>query len=174
MAATIVLLLVAPSCARTDTTAGHHDGGAAQARLADSEGDPRLRACIEGAGYNWDEVWPPWNSPEPAPDGSLWADPAFQKDYEGCLVEVGFMEPFDQARIARESREVLKYVGCMRDRGWNLSDPEPSDSSLHPGLLDPPISIPKDPEAADQYYRDSADCGLPHYDEKDNLLPLGG
>jgi len=105
---------------------------------------------------------------------SLWADPAFQKDYEGCLVEVGFMEPFDQARIARESREVLKYVGCMRDRGWNLSDPEPSDSSLHPGLLDPPISIPKDPEAADQYYRDSADCGLPHYDEKDNLLPLGG
>lgn len=174
LAPTIVLLLVATSCAGTDTTTGSDDTRGEDSRLAASEGNPRVRACIEGAGYNWDEVWPPWNSPEPAPEGSLWADPAFQKDYQGCLVDAGVMEPFDQARIARESREVLEYVACMRERGWNLSDPEPSDSSLHPGLLDPPISIPEDPEAADQYYRDSADCGLSHYDENDNLLPLGG
>jgi hypothetical protein len=103
----------------------------------------------------------------------LWADPAFQQAWQGCLIEIGQSEPFDQERIARENRETLKYIACMRERGWNLPDPEPSDSPLHPGLLDEPIAVPEDPEAADQYYRDSADCGFPYYDENDNLLPLG-
>lgn len=167
-----MLLLTAGACTESGATGTSDERGDASASDPVSEGDPRLRACVEAAGYDWGEAWPPWSSPEPAPEGSVWADPAFQQAWEGCLANVGLGEPFDQERISRESREVLKYVACMRKRGWNLPDPLPSDSPLHPGLLDRPIAVPSDPEAANHYYRDSADCGFPFYDENDNLLPI--
>ncbi|MGH2657614.1 MAG: hypothetical protein ACRDIZ_13135 [Actinomycetota bacterium] len=137
------------------------------------EGDSGLRVCIEGAGYDWDEVWPIWSSPEHPPEDSVFADRAFWQAWQVCLVETGNLEPWDEQRIAEENRETLKYMECMRDRGWNLPDPETSDSPIHPGLLGEPIAVPEDPEAAARYYRGSADCGFPFYDEDDNLLPTG-
>lgn len=129
-----------------------------------SEGEPRLQTCIEAAGYVWEEVYPPWNSPEPPPGGSVFADRAFWQAWEVCLVESGFEVQFDEERIAAENREVRKYVRCMRDRGWNLPDPWPWEGPFHPGLLTPAdFDVPEDQEAADQYYRDTADCGIPAY-----------
>lgn len=174
MAPMMVLFLAAGSCTGSDTAATPDDPGGGESSPGVSEGDPRLRACIEGAGYDYEEVYPPWSSPSPPPEDSVFADPAFWQVLEGCLVEAGLGEPFDQERIARENRETLKYVACMRDRGWELPEPTPWEGPEHPGLLDEPISVPEDPEAADQYYRDSADCGFPFYDENDNLLPLDG
>lgn len=143
-------------------------------RVDPRDGVSDLQACIEEAGYDWDELWPVWNSPEHPPEDSVFADDAFWQAWAVCRVETGLVEPFTKERIAAENREVRKYVRCMRDRGWRLPDPEPSDSPYHPGRLDPPIdSVPDDPEAADQYYRDSTDCGYSFYDENDNLLPLG-
>lgn len=138
------------------------------------EGDSGLRACIEGAGYDWDEVWPVWSSSEHPPEDSVFADRAFWQAWEVCLVETGNLEPWDGERIAEGNREVMKYVRCMLERGWRLPDPEPWEGPIHPGLLDRPTSVPEGPEAADRYYRDSADCGFPFYDDKNNLLPLGG
>jgi hypothetical protein len=141
--------------------------------------DPRagvsdLQVCIEGAGYDWDEVFPVWNSPEHPPKDSVFADEAFWQAWAVCRVELGLVEPFSEERITAENREKRKYMACMRGRGWDLPDPEISDSPYHPGLLEWPVSVPQQSEAADQYYRDSADCGYPFYDENDNLLPLGG
>ena len=75
---------------------------------------------------------------------------------------------FSQARIDRENRETREYVACMRERGWVLPEPTPWEGPPHPGLLDPPLL---DPGAPDQYYLDSNDCGVPSYDEHNNLLP---
>lgn len=133
--------------------------------------EPRLVRCLEAAGYDWEEVYPPWNSPEHPPEDSVFAERAFWEAWEVCLVESG-LEPFSEERIAAENREVRKYVRCMRDRGWSVPDPWPWEGPIHPGLLTPADHMPEDPEAADQYYRDSADCGYPMYDEEDNLLPL--
>ena len=83
-------------------------------------------------------------------------------------------QPFSQARIERENRETWAYVACMRERGWPLPDPTPWEGPEHPGLLDPPLSDPRDwddPAAADQYYLDSNECGFPYMDKDDNLLP---
>jgi hypothetical protein len=91
------------------------------------------------------------------------------------LAESGLSEkgPFDQRRIDQENREVLAYVRCIRERGWNVADPEAWEGTEHPGLLDPPPP-PKldDPEAQDQYYRDAAECGFPVFDDEGNVLPL--
>lgn len=137
-------------------------------------GEHDLRACIEQAGYDWEEVYPVWNSPFPAPKDSVW-DRAFWRAWEVCVVETGAVEPFTEERIAAESRETMAYVRCMRERGWNLPDPEPSDSPYHPGLLKyPQFDVPQDPKAADRYYRDTADCGLPAHGPwwSDEPLPL--
>ena len=129
--------------------------------------DPRIgvspiQACIEEAGYDWDEVHPVWDSPEHPPADSVFADDAFWKAWEVCSVETGLVEPFSEERIAAENREVRKYVRCMRQRGWELADPEPWEGPYHPGLLDPPInSVPEDTEAANRYRHDSANCGVP-------------
>lgn len=169
----VLVGLWGPSCFRGDPTTGEHTPE--QAPLA-AEGDPRLRACLEGAGYDYDEVYPPWSLPDPPPKDSVFADPAFWQDLEGCLQDTGLSQsrPFDAARIAAENRETLEYVACMRDQGWALSDPEPWEGPPHPGLLTPRDALPPehDREARDQYYRDSNDCGHPFYDDKDNLLPL--
>lgn len=81
--------------------------------------------------------------------------------------------PFDQARIDRENRETRAYVECMRERGWALPEPTVWEGPPHPGLLDPPLAVPIDHPAApdERYYSDSNDCGVPYYDEDDNLLP---
>lgn len=132
-----------------------------------------IQACIEEAGYDWEEVHPVWNSPEPPPQDSVFADRAFWQAWEVCLVETG-LEPFTEERIARENRETLEYVACMRERGWDLPDPWPWEGPIHPGLLTPgDFDVPEDAEAADQYYRDTADCGIPAYGPRwsDDPLP---
>lgn len=120
--------------------------GAGTVTPAGAGTDPLFRDCIEGAGYDWEEVYPPWNSPEPPPKDSVFADRAFWQAWEVCLVETGLVEPFDEERIAAENREVMKYVRCMRERGWNLPDPWPWEGPYHPGLLTPAdFDVPKDP-----------------------------
>lgn len=81
--------------------------------------------------------------------------------------------PFDQDRIDRENRETRAYVACMSERGWSLPEPTVWEGPPHPGLLDPPLAVPIDhPKAPDaRYYADSNECGVPYYDEDDNLLP---
>ena len=102
-----------------------------------------MRVCLELAGYNWDEVWPLWSSPEPPPEDSVFADPAFWQVLEACLAGNGRSdEPFDGARIAEENRRVLEYVGCMHEREWSLPDPEPWEGPEHPGLLSVRSSVP--------------------------------
>lgn len=171
-------LLFVVACAGGDANDPTAEQAPGQAALAADEGDPRLRACLEGAGYNYDEVYPPWSSHEPPPEDSVFADPAFWQDLEGCLHETGLSDSptFDAARIASENRETLKYVACMRERGWPLPDPESWEGPPHPGLLTPQDALPPkhDREATDQYHRDSNDCGLPFFDENDNLLPVDG
>lgn len=144
-----------------------------------------LQACIEGAGYDWDEVYPLLTSASP-PEDSVFADPAFRRAWEACLVETGLVGPFevgeslpqpnryDEERIAEENRGVLAYLRCMRVRSWDLADPEPWEGPPHPGLLTVRHAVPGDPEAADQYFRDSAECGHPFFDKQGNLLPEGG
>lgn len=154
------------------------DDSAVDSSSSVDDGDPRLRACLEESGYNYNEVWPPWSSPEPPLEGSVFADPQFWLDFESCLVESGISEGpvFEPERIAEDNREMLEYVRCMNERGWNLPEPEPSTDPLHPGLLDfPTVELQlDDQETMDQYHRDSAECGIPFFDENDNLLPLGG
>ncbi|MDQ3914976.1 MAG: hypothetical protein M3323_06535 [Actinomycetota bacterium] len=177
LALTLTFLFGA-ACAEGDTSDSTAEQASEQAVVTAEEGDPRLRACLEGAGYNYEEVYPPWNSHEPPPEDSVFADPAFWQDLEGCLHETGLSNSptFDAARIASENRGTLKYVSCMRERGWALPDPEPWEGPPHPGLLTPVDALPPehDREATDQYYRDSNDCGHPFYDENDNLLPVEG
>jgi hypothetical protein len=92
----------------------------------------------------------------------VFANDEFWQAWEVCVVETGLVEPFSEERIAAENREVREYVRCMRDRGWKLPDPWPWEGPYHPGLLTPAdFDVPEDPEAADQYYRDTADCGIP-------------
>lgn len=176
VASVTVLFLAAAACAGPVTTATPDNRSGGELPLGISEDDlPRLRACIEGAGYDWEEVYPPWSSSSPPPADSLFADPAFNQAWNACLADAGIIEPFDQARIEEENRDMLAFVGCMRDRGWNLPEPMPWEGSEHPGLFDAPQINPEDiedPESANQYFRDSADCGIPVYDENDNLLPL--
>ena len=76
--------------------------------------------------------------------------------------------PFDEERIARENREVREYVSCMHDRGWSLPEPEVWEGPPHPGLLDPPVAIPDEPEAADRYFRDSGACGVRFEDGRED------
>lgn len=102
-----------------------------------------------------DSISDPLTDPAGAPSGSANRD-----------------QMFSQARIEKENRETQEYVACMRERGWPLPEPTPWEGPPHPGLLDPPRSVPRDdPAAADQYYLDSNDCGVPYYDKDDNLLP---
>jgi hypothetical protein len=142
-------------------------------RVGPREAVSDLQACIEEAGYDWDEVRPVWDSPEHPPEGSVFADDAFWHAWEVCVVESGAVAPFTKERIAAENHEVREYVRCMRGRGWKLPDPKTWEGPYHPGLLDPPIRVPEDPGEADQYYLDSTDCGYSFYDENDNLLPQG-
>jgi hypothetical protein len=81
--------------------------------------------------------------------------------------------PFDEERIARENDEVREYVSCMRDRGWSLPEPEVWVGPPHPGLLDPPVAIPDEPEAADRYFRDSGTCGVRFEDDRDKPSSAG-
>lgn len=166
------------ACAERDAGDPTAEQAPKEAVVAADEGDPRLRACLESAGYDYDEVYPPWSSHDPPPEDSVFADPAFWQDLEGCLHETGLSDSptFDAARIASENHEKLKYVACMRERGWPLPDPEPWEGPAHPGLLTPEHALPPehDREATDQYHRDSNDCGLPFFDENDNLLPDNG
>ena len=67
--------------------------------------------------------------------------------------------PFDEKRIAEENGEVRAYMSCMRERGWSLPEPKVWEGPPHPGLLDPPLAVPEDPDAAERYFRDSAACG---------------
>jgi hypothetical protein len=176
-AAITLIIVVGPACSLgpsvDDST---RQDAASNTSVVPNEGDPRLKACLEAAGYDYAEVWPPWSSAEPPPQDSVFADPAFWEDFDGCLQKTGLAQAsdFGEARIASENREVLQYVGCMRDRGWNLPDPEPWEGPPHPGLLERPMALPKDDrEAMDQYYRDSFECGFGFYDDEDNLLPRG-
>lgn len=127
--------------------------------------EARLRACMESAGYAWEEVWPPWTSPEPPPEDSVFADPNLELTMQSCLVEAGVLEepPFTDERIEQENREMLEYVQCMRERGWEVPDPEPMvDDPVHPGLLNfPVIEYGADEESQSQFFRDSTDCGIP-------------
>lgn len=123
-----------------------------------------LQACIEGAGYDWDEVWPVWNSPKAPPVGSVFNDDAFWRAWEVCVVETGLVKPFSEQRIAAENHEVRSYVKCMRERGWNLPEPWAWEGPYHPGLLTPGgFDVPENHSDADRYYRDTADCGIPSY-----------
>jgi hypothetical protein len=136
----------------------------ASRRVDPGEGVAPIQACIEEAGYDWDEVSPVWNSPEPPPEDSVFADRAFWDAWEVCTVQTEIVPPFTEERIAAENREVRAYVRCMRERGWDLPDPRPWEGPYHPGLLTPgDFDVPEDPEAADQYYRDTGDCGIPAY-----------
>lgn len=147
-----------------------------RAVLAADEGSPRLRACLEGAGYDYDEVYPPWSSHDPPPEDSVFADPAFWQDFEGCLHDAGLSKRFGAARVASENRKTLEYVACMREAGWALPDPEPWEGPQHRGLLTPVDAAPPehDPEGRERYFRDSADCGLPYLDEHDNPVTEDG
>lgn len=169
-------LLFGVACAEGDANNSTAGQAPEQAVLAADEGDPRLRACLEGAGYDYDEVYPPWSSHDPPPEDSVFADPAFWRDLEGCLRDAGLSKPFDAARVASENRKTHEYVACMREGGWALPDPEPWEGPEHPGLLTPVDALPPehDREARVQYYRDSNDCGLPLLDENDNLLTVDG
>ncbi|MGH2723228.1 MAG: hypothetical protein ACRDI0_03000 [Actinomycetota bacterium] len=147
--------------------------------------NPSLQACIERTGYDWDKVYPLLTSGSPPPEGSVFADPAFRRAWEACLVETGLVGPFDaeeslpqpnrydEERIAEENRDVLAYLRCMGVRGWDLPDPEPWQGEPHPGLLTARHAVPGDPEAANRYFRDSAECGHPFFNNQGNLLPLG-
>lgn len=168
-----LLLLAAGSCTATDTAATP-EGRAATSPADANEGDPRLRACVEAAGYDWDAAWPPWTSEEPPPEDSLYADPAFHAVLEGCLVETGAAAegPFDEERIARENAVVLEYVRCMRARGWELPEPEVWEGPEHPGLLEqPPVPVPEGAAEAEQAARDSLECGFPLRRDVDGASP---
>ena len=173
----LALLLVGmASCTGPGSTGAPEEPIGAGSPGEVNEDDPRLKACIEAAGYDYEEVTPVWSSSSPPPEGSIYADPAFWQAWTGCLEEAGVIEPFSQARTERENRETLEYVECMRDRGWDMPDPHVWTGPEHPGLLTPrdPEPLPQDKESLNQYYRDTDDCGLPVYDENDNLLPIGG
>lgn len=89
-------------------------------------------------------------------------------------MQTEIVPPFTEERIAAENREVRAYVRCMRawverSRSLALGGPVPCGAADTRRLR----RARGDPEGADQYYRDTADCGIPAYRQEwsDDPLP---
>jgi hypothetical protein len=177
--------------------AGERGGPFDEERIAEENREVRaFMSCMGDRGWTLPEpeVWegPPHpgllDPPQAIPEGPDAAERYFS-DSAACGVryydgpedphdphsgEANGDRAYDQARIAEENRKVRDYTRCMRDRGWSLPEPDAWEGPPHPGLLDPPHDVPDDPDAAEWYYRDSAECGVPYWDESGNLLPVEG
>ncbi len=157
-----------------------------EARIAEENKKVReYMSCMRDRGWTLPDPEPWEGPPHPGllqpPTQVIPDDPdrakRFFRDSDACGVSYGDREPsakYDEARIAEENRKVRAYMSCMRERGWTLPEPEVWEGPPHPGLLEPPRAVSSGSEGSDQYYRDSAECGVSYYDESGNLLPAGG
>lgn len=112
--------------------------------------------CMAEAGYDMNAIWPPPTGE--VPEDSIWNDEAFNRALVECGRETGnpdrFADPDERAEMTERS---VRMTECMRQRGWDIPDPEP-EPLFGEFLMPPEIPTPEDAEARAALQRDVEYC----------------
>ncbi len=95
------------------------------------------------------------------PSDSIYADPAFQAVEARCLVQsgIGEVEGDTPEEVAAQNERATKLTGCLRDRGWDIDDPELVDNPAGEDYFVPRVEPPPGgAETQQAFSRDLTAC----------------
>ena len=140
---------VVPACSG-DSDGGHRLGTPSR------EQQQAYQACLAESGYTPEDFLPA----EAATDVTFGADDlaAYRVEHR-CAAESGIADPEvgTPEEAEAETEQAVSLVRCLRDRGWEVPDPEPSPIGDY--LQPPTLPIPENREAAEAFMQDMTDCG---------------
>lgn len=116
--------------------------------------------CMAAGGFP-SEVRGPMPPPGAMPSDSIYVDPAFQAVDGRCAVQsgIGEVDGDTPEEVAAQNDKATKFTGCMRDRGWDIDDPElvanPAGEDYLVPRLEPP---PGGAETQQAFGRDLTVC----------------
>jgi hypothetical protein len=143
-------MLVACSPAGTEQPTDLRTDAAAQAAF---------EQCMQNRGYSVEDMGPPTTGRVPA--GSV--DREFETAKQLCALEAGTgsVDGDDPEEVAEQNARATEMTQCMRDRGWDVADPELAQGPLGSQYLIPLLEGPPgaDAETAAAFSDDVAACG---------------
>lgn len=142
------VLILSQAC-----SSGAGDGDRQELNSPTDEQQEAYEACLAEAGYTEEDFLPRRG------ETSVTYDDAAYAVLSRCAAEsgVGEMEGDTPEEADAETRKATTLVRCLRERGWDVDDPEPSPVGDY--LIPPRLPVPRDREEANAFMADLTECG---------------